>query len=259
MKVRKLAVALAVAGGLGSSVVQALGLGEVELQSYLNEPLNAEIALLKTEGVSPDNIIVELASEQSYKRLGLSRNFFLSNLKFNVTTAPNGQLVIDVTSREPVREPYLDFLIEVTWPSGRLMREYSVLVDPPVYAEKSGLKDQVQAPAAASVSPATQNRGRTSPQRTSATSSAGSVSGGTFGPTGVSDTLWGIASQVRPNDQVTQQQTMLAIQDLNPDAFIDGNINRLKRGEVLRIPTLSQIQQRSQAQANREVRAQNQA
>ena len=259
MKVRKLAVALAVAGGLGSSVVQALGLGEVELQSYLNEPLNAEIALLKTEGVSPDNIIVELASEQSYKRLGLSRNFFLSNLKFNVTTAPNGQLVIDVTSREPVREPYLDFLIEVTWPSGRLMREYSVLVDPPVYAEKSGLKDQVRAPAAASVTPATQNRGRTSAPRPAATSSAGSVSGGTFGPTGVSDTLWGIASQVRPNNRVTQQQTMLAIQDLNPDAFIDGNINRLKRGEVLRIPTLSQIQQRSQAQANREVRAQNQA
>ncbi len=261
MKVRKLAVALAVAGGLGSGLVHALGLGDVKLQSYLNEPLDAEIALLKTEGVSPDNIIVELASEQSYKRLGLSRNFFLSKLKFNVTTAPSGQLVVDVTSREPVREPYLDFLIEVTWPSGRLMREYSVLVDPPVYAEKSGLEQRVQAPAAGSVTPASGTRSRPSASATRQTAqpSTGSTSAGTFGPTGTSDTLWGIATQVRPNDQVSQQQTMLAIQDLNPDAFIDGNINRLKRGEVLRIPTLSQIRQRSQAQATREVRAQNQA
>ena len=262
MKVRKLAVALAVAGGLGSSVVHALGLGEVELQSYLNEPLDAEIALLKTQGVSPDNIIVELASEQSYKRLGLSRNFFLSNLKFKVTTAPSGQLVIDVSSREPVREPYLDFLIEVTWPSGRLMREYSVLVDPPVYAEKSGLNEQIQVPSSGgSVSASAPARSRTTmsaPNQTAASSSASTTSR-TFGPTGASDTLWGIASQVRPNNRVSQQQTMLAIQDLNPDAFMDGNINRLKRGEVLRIPTLSQIEQRTRAQANNEVRAQNQA
>ena len=119
MKVRKLAVALALAGGLGSGVAQALGLGEIELQSYLNQPLNAEIDVNRAGGVSPDDIIVNLASQRDYERVGLRRDFFLTQLDFNVTTAPDGQLVISVTSREPVREPYLNFLVEVTWPSGR--------------------------------------------------------------------------------------------------------------------------------------------
>ncbi len=260
MKVRKLAVALALAGGLGSGVAQALGLGEVEIQSFLNEPLDAEIGLRQTEGVDPDNIIVELASPQSFERLGLRRDFFLTNLRFNVERAPNGQLVVNVTSRQPVREPYLNFLVELTWPSGRLMREYSVLIDPPVYAERSGLEQQVQVPSApaARQEPArVQQPARTQqPTRQAPTSTRVAD---TFGPTGPSDTLWSIASSVRPNADVTTQQVMLAIQDLNPDAFIDNNINRLKRGEVLRVPSLDQIQQRTRAEANRQVAAQNQA
>ena len=80
----------------------------------------------------------------------------------------------------------------------------------------------------------------------------------TFGPTGPSDTLWTIAQQVRPDGSVSMQQVMLAIQDQNPNAFIGGNINRLKRGEVLRIPSLDQIRSRSRAEANRVVAQQNQ-
>ena len=260
MKVRKLAVALALAGGLGSGVAQALGLGEVEIQSFLNEPLEADIALRQTEGVDPENIIVELASPQSYERLGIPRAFFLTNLRFNVERAPNGQLVVNVTSREPVKEPYLNFLVELTWPSGRLLREYSVLLDPPVYAERSGLQEQVQAPsapAARTEQARTQQSARTQ-QPTRQADTTGRASN-TFGPTGPSDTLWGIASSVKPSANVSTQQVMLAIQDLNPDAFLDNNINRLKRGEVLRIPSLEQVQQRSQSEANRQVRAQNQA
>ncbi|MBS8239043.1 hypothetical protein DYI22_00820 [Marinobacter lipolyticus] len=262
MKVRKLAVALALAGGLGSGVAQALGLGEIELQSYLNEPLDAEINLRKSQGVEPGDVFVNIASENDYQRVGIDRNQFLTKLQFEVTTSRDGSLIVNVSSREPLREPYLNFLLEVTWPSGRLMREYAVLVDPPVYAEESGMEERVAAPATRSEpAPESRQQPARSAQRPADAGVASRSDSGprTFGPTNASDTLWQIAASVRPDSSVSMQQVMLAIQDLNPDAFMDGNINRLKRGEVLRIPELDQIRTRSAAEANRQVAAQNEA
>ncbi|MDX1754953.1 MAG: FimV/HubP family polar landmark protein [Marinobacter sp.] len=266
MKVRKLAVALALAGGLGSGVAQALGLGEIELQSYLNEPLEADISLSSSAGVSPSEVFVNLAPNDAFRQVGIDRSFFLSKLQFNVVTAPDGNLMVNVSTSEPVKEPYLNFLLEVTWPNGRLMREYAVLVDPPVYAEESGLTEQVSAPQTAAPSqpvpepaaPVTQQ----APEREVPSAPAPSQprqAVDSYGPTGASDTLWSIASQVRPSTSVTHQQVMLAIQDLNPDAFMGGNINRLKRGQILRVPTLEQIQSRTRAEANQQVTAQNEA
>src|SRR5690606_21517638 len=189
----------------------------------------------KSTGVSPDEVFVNIASEADYSRVGISRNYFLTKLRFNVTTAPDGNLVVNVSSSEPLREPYLNFLLEVTWPSGRLMREYSLLVDPPVYAEDCGER-QVVAPAASTATRATASSSRPAATRSSAPASAAgdtAYSRTTFGPTGQSDTLWGIAIKVRPDSSLSPQQVMLAIQDLNPDAFIDDNINKLKRGQVL--------------------------
>jgi len=258
MKVRKLAVALALAGGLGSGFAQALGLGEIELQSYLNEPLDAEINLRKSEGVSPGDVFVNVAPQSAFDRVGIARSFFLTKLNFQVTTAPDGNLVVNVSTREPLREPYLNFLVEVTWPNGRLMREYAVLVDPPVYAEESGVQEQVAAPASGQRSqPQARQQAPAEPAR-SATQTR-TQGARTLGPTNSADTLWTIAVSVRPNNSVTTQQVMLALQDLNPDAFIDDNINRLKRGEILRVPEESQIRSRSRAEANREVARQNRA
>lgn len=260
MKVRKLAVALALAGGLGSGVAQALGLGEIELQSYLNEPLDAEISLRKSEGVDPGDVFVNIAPESAYERVGLDRNYFLTKLDFRVTTASDGSLVVEVSSREPLREPYLNFLLEVTWPNGRLLREYAVLVDPPVYAEESGVQEQVTAPATRQAAqPSGQQarpQARTETQQPRRTDTQRARS---FGPTGPSDTLWNIAASVRPDNSVSIQQVMLALQDANPDAFIGGNINRLKRGEILRVPELDAIRSRSGAEANRQVAQQNEA
>lgn len=257
MKVRKLAVALALAGGLGSGVAQALGLGEIELQSYLNEPLDADISLRKSEGVDPGDVFVNIAPDSAYERVGIDRNYFLTKLDFRVTTASDGSLVVNVSSREPLREPYLNFLLEVTWPNGRLMREYAVLVDPPVYAEESGVREEVAAPATRQASePARQQQARSTSQEPRRTTTQRAR---TLGPTGPSDTLWKIAESVRPDSSVSMQQVMLALQDLNPDAFIAGNINRLKRGEVLRVPDIEQIRSRSRAEANRQVAAQNEA
>jgi len=260
MKVRKLAVALALAGGLGSGVAQALGLGEIELQSFLNEPLDADISLRKSEGVSPGDVFVNIAPDSAFERVGIDKSYFLTKLNFQVTTAPNGSLVVNVSTREPLREPYLNFLVEVTWPNGRLMREYVVLVDPPVFAEESGVQEQVSVPASSQRSQPQQQASPTAPaQTTRNTRQARSPGVRTLGPTDSADTLWTIASQVRPSNDVTMQQMMLAIQDLNPGAFIDDNINRLKRGEILRIPDENQIRSRSRAQANQEVAAQNRA
>lgn len=263
MKVRKLAVALALAGGLGSGVAQALGLGEIELQSYLNEPMDAEIVLPQSQGVDPGDVFVNIAPEKAYQRLGLQRNLFLGKLRFDVTTRPDGNLVVNVSSREPLREPYLNFLLELTWPNGRLMREYAVLVDPPVYAEESGVSEQVRAPSTASSvqsRPASSARNAESVRRQARVeqSRGAGYRADTFGPTGASDTLWTIAATVRPDNSLSMQQVMLALQDLNPNAFIGNNINRLKRGEVLRVPTADQIRSRTRAEATRVVAQQNQ-
>lgn len=263
MKVRKLAVALALAGGLGSGVAQALGLGEIELQSYLNEPLDAEIVLPQSRGVNPADVFVNIASEQAYERVGLDRDQFLSKLRFQVVTGNDGSLIVNVSSREPLREPYLNFLLELTWPSGRLMREYAVLVDPPVYAEESGVQEQVSTPTVSTTQTTSQPTSTRSAESVRRQAQAErSLSSGyqadTFGPTGASDTLWTIASRVRPDNSVSMQQVMLAIQDLNPDAFMGNNINRLKRGEVLRVPSIDQIQSRTRAEATRLVAQQNQ-
>jgi len=261
MKVRKLAVALALAGGLGSGVAQALGLGEVELQSYLNEPLDAQIVLRQSRGVSPGDVFVNVASESAYQRVGLNRGQFASKLRFQVVTRSDGSLAVSVSSREPLREPYLNFLLELTWPSGRLLREYAVLVDPPVYAAETGTREPLVAASSAgssNSSPSANSGAVSRPAPASSGSAQSLASGSVYGPTTSSDTLWGIATRMRPNNSVSVQQVMLAIQELNPDAFIGGNINRLKRGEVLRAPALAQIQRLGQGEAIQVVRAQNQ-
>jgi len=118
---------------LFSSVASALGLGEIEMQSALNQRLDAEIPL---RGVPEDDrslIIVSLASEEAFRQVGLRRPFSLTRLSFEVKQRDSGEYYIHVTSREPVVEPFLSFLIEVDWPDGNLLREYTVLLDPPVF------------------------------------------------------------------------------------------------------------------------------
>lgn len=261
MKVRKLAVALALAGGLGSGVAHALGLGEVELQSYLNEPLSAQIVLRQSRGINPGDVFVNVAPESAYQRVGLDRDLFASNLQFQVVTLSDGSLAVSVSSRERLREPYLHFLLELTWPSGRLLREYAVLVDPPVYAAESGTREPLVAASSGGRSNSSPGANNGAVSRSSAAGSDSALpfaSGGDYGPTTSSDTLWSISTGMRPDSSVSVQQVMLAVQDLNPDAFLSDNINLLKRGEVLRAPTLAQIQRLDRGQASQAVKIQNQ-
>jgi pilus assembly protein FimV len=113
----------------------ALGLGEIELESFLNQPLKASVDLLNMGGLNADDIKVRLGTSDDFDKLGIDRAYFLTSIKFEVFDNGNGGARIVMSTDEPVLEPYLDFVVEARWPSGRLLREYTVLVDPPVFSQ----------------------------------------------------------------------------------------------------------------------------
>jgi pilus assembly protein FimV len=263
VRVRKLVLAIAAASALSSGMAHALGLGEVTLQSALNQPLVAEIELLEVRDLASNELLPNLASPEEFTRAGVDRQYFLTDLKFTPVLKPNGKSVIRVTSSKPVREPYLNFLVEVLWPNGRLLREYTLLLDPPLYSPQTAAAAAPQLPVAA---PAPRPQASAPVQRAAPQASAPAARAPAAAPstlqgdeykTTANDTLWEIAQRVRGDGSV--QQTMLAIQDLNPDAFIGGNINRLKNGQVLRLPQEQQIGSRAQAEAVVQVAEQNAA
>ncbi|QJI30010.1 FimV family protein [Pseudomonas sp. ADAK18] len=239
VQVRKLVLAIAAASALSSGMAQALQLGEMTLKSKLNQPLSVEIELLDVGGLSASEIVPSLASSQAFVDAGVDRQAFLDDLTFTPVLNPNGRSMVRVTSSKPLPDSYVRFLLQVQWPNGRLMRDYSVLLDPAKFEQTPSAPD---APA---------------PRLSAPAASAPAVSKSAEHTTTSHDTLWEIAAKNRNGASV--QQTMLAIQALNPDAFIDGNINRLKTGQVLRLPDSVQSTSLPQSQAIAEVTAQNTA
>ncbi|SPO65887.1 FimV/HubP family polar landmark protein [Pseudomonas sp. JV241A] len=224
LRIRKLVLAIAAASALSSGMAHALGLGELTLKSAQNQPLDAEIELLDVRDLTAAEVAPSLAPPEEFAKAGVERQAFLNDLTFTTVINPNGKSVLRVTSSQPLPAPMVKFLVQVMWPSGRLLRDYSVLVDPAKFNTPAGQ------PAPAGVAPAVTAANYTTVRR---------------------DTLWEIASKARQGGSV--QQTMLAIQALNPDAFINGNINLLKTGQVLRLPDQQQIASIPQAQAVTEV------
>ncbi|MDZ7644088.1 MAG: hypothetical protein U5K76_07685 [Woeseiaceae bacterium] len=131
-----------------ASEVWALGLGDIRLDSALNEPLVAEIELLSATAEEMQNLDVALASAATFERYGLDRPVFLQSLEFEIVRRGNAATVIRVTSPVPITEPFVTFLVEATWPAGRLLREYTVLLDPPTFAPppSAGSTPAVEAP-----------------------------------------------------------------------------------------------------------------
>lgn len=258
-RVRKLVLAIAAASALSSGMAHALGLGEVTLQSELNQPLVAEIELLESRGLDANEVIPTLASPEAFNKAGIDRQFFLTDLTFTPLIKANGKSVIRVTSNKPMREPYLNFLVQVLWPNGRLQREYTLLLDPPLYTAQSVIPAAVQQPVtAASSAPRAQSPAArsavTATQPAAPGTAAGTSLAGNEYQTTANDNLWDIANRARAGGSV--QQAMLAIQALNPQAFIDNNINRMKSGQVLRLPDAQQINSRTQSAAIAQVNEQ---
>lgn len=276
MRLRKLALAVGLAGTMGAQMASALGLGEIKLYSKLNEPLNAEIRLLQVKDLSRNEVLVELASNDDFKRAGIDRIFFLTDLRFDVVLDGATGPVIRVTSQKPVKEPYLNFLLESQWPNGRILREYTLLMDLPTFSDQrpapvqsarastppAAVPARTSAPAPVAAAPRATPAADSAPApRTQGATpaTAPAYQGEVYGPVGRNDTLWEIALKVRPGRQYSVQQTMLAIQQLNPDAFINGNINLLREGQVLRVPASSDIDSIGAQQAVSEVAQQNSA
>lgn len=129
---RKLATAAAVSLALASSGVWALGLGDIEMRSALNQPMNAEILLKSVKPGEANGMIVKLASPEAFARAGIDRDGPLVDLRFSVDTERANPVIL-ISSQKPIIEPFLNFLLEVEWPQGKMVREYTVLLDPPVF------------------------------------------------------------------------------------------------------------------------------
>lgn len=278
---RPLQLSLAIALALGVSDVLALGLGPVRVHSRLNQPLNAEIPILQASPGEADGLLVSLAAAEDFERIGLSRSRVGVPLKFVLGRDASGAPVIKVSSEEPVRQAYLDFLVEANWPKGRLLREYTVLLDPPITAPvrapaPAPAPRPVAAPPArpAAPPPATPQpapAATTSPVKEVAApvsapaapppaakpvaAPAPAATEGEYGPVEAGDTLSRIARATRPDENLNR--TMLAFLKANPNAFFRDNINALKRGAILRVPDAEEIRAvGSAAEAAAQVQAQ---
>lgn len=263
---RKLALLLTVCLGCSHGVVHALGLGEIEVDSALNQRFDARIELRNTEALGPNEIIAGLASADDFARVGVERFFFLSDLQFRTDLSDPANPTILVTSSQPVTEPFVNFVVEVMWPSGRLLREYTVLLDPANFAPTPvtpagtspsagpGDRERSAAPAAPARETTTDPAAaRPAPE----TGGRGEFSGSSYGVTDREDTLWEVALTVRPDASLSVQQTMLALVRLNPEAFIGSNVNQLKAGYVLRVPDAAEIRRLSFDDAVMQVAQQN--
>jgi pilus assembly protein FimV len=274
---RRLATAVFTLSCMHTGVVSALGLGELRLESFLNEPLTATVDIHSAAGLHEDQIRVRLATSEDFEKLGIDRAYFLTSIQFEIQINEQGTGKIIVTSEDPVLEPYLDFLIEARWPTGRLLREYTVLVDPPTFdtvspvisasqrvTETEGGEDAPKKSQVVAASDGTRVKTAKSdlppgemPKREFGSNASGSPLAGDQYMIRRDETLWGIALKAKP-EGTSVHQTMLDIQRLNPDAFIGGNINRIKAGYIIYLPGSSDISSDDLAGARKEVQQQNQ-
>ena len=233
---RTLKWTLGVGATLLSPLALAVGLGELQLGSAMEERFSAEIELLQIGDLNEHQMAISLAPPEDFERAGIERDFRLADLRFKVDLSTPTRPVIKVSSRRPIHEPYLNFLVELRWPSGRLLREYTALLDLPTFAGEPALGKT-----SAATPPVAADRRQASPPPRPATSSGPGPAATSGAPASdrvqvrSGDTLWAIAQRHQVSGASIHQE-MQAIADANPDAFIGGDINLIRRGAWLHIP-----------------------
>ncbi|MDJ0956308.1 MAG: FimV/HubP family polar landmark protein [Arenicellales bacterium] len=236
--------------------VHALGLGNLKVLSALDEPLVAEIELKSVTENELETLEVNLGSAEDFQRAGIDRDVFLGQLEFRIRKVGNPAIRINTT--QPVKEPFLHFLIRAEWSDGKLIREYTALLDPPLYAAQQsiavntpGVAEQAE-PGGASMAAAQQPEKESEPApQLQEQTSVSEFSGAEYGMTERGDTLWGIASRLdtRGSD-ANIFQIMIALLRENPQAFVDNNINRLKVGQILRLSDFDSVTSISKEEAS---------
>ena len=155
VQVRKLVLAIAAASALSSGMAHALGLGELTLKSTLNQPLVAEIELLDVKDLTVAEVVPSLASPEDFAKAGVDRQAFLNDLTFTPVLNASGKSILRVTSSKPLSEPMVKFLVQVMWPNGRLLRDYSVLLDPSKFSPQTAEAAAQPAPTQTVTAPVT--------------------------------------------------------------------------------------------------------
>ncbi len=245
---------------------QALGLGEARVESFLNQPLDVRMRLLDADEDNLDSLTVAPASPADYERLGLMSDSLGLNLEVRVDRSVSPP-VVRVTSDRVVTDPVVQLLIDARWSTGRVLREYTLFLDPATVAVEAPAPAPAQSADSASTEAETDRAAQSSrpPARSQDTAAqarpaaAASSGAGSYGPVDSGETLWSIARANLPSGEVTMNQMMIAIVELNPRAFRDRNINQLLRGAELRIPDAEQAMSLDAAAAAAEVAAQNRA
>ena len=280
-----LKIALGVALMLASAGAAALGLGQIEVKSRIGQPLLAEIPIISNDPAELEELRAGLASPETFARIGLQPPVgIVADLQFAPALDSGGRPVIRVTSAQPVTEPLLTFLVQVDWGQGRLVREYSALVDtprtvsapvqPPIDAPVVAVPDVIERPMpSASVPPPTPasvpapDARPAEPARRSDAIAAtlppqapvaptAVVAASEYGPVKAGESLSQIAGRLDIAGGVSLEHSMIALLRANPAAFIGGNINQLKQGAVLRVPASSETADLDARQAMALVRAQ---
>lgn len=243
---RRVSLSVMAAIGMFAPInLYAFGLGPITLHSALNQPFDAEIEVTSLRESEKGNLEVRLASVADFERASLDRNFLLTQFDFEVIERGDGAIV-RITTNAPVREPFLDFLLSASAGEGRLIRSYTVLLDPPteIYQRRTQTS-----PATSSSSPTEAAPTSAQPQTRSAPASAQTPYDGSSYRVQRNDTLWKIAQRVRASDTVSLQQMMLALFEENPQAFQNNNMNSLMADALLTVPNSARATQTNQREA----------
>jgi pilus assembly protein FimV len=251
--------------------VQALGLGEIHLDSALNEPLAADIDLVGATAEDLAGITASIANRETFEHFGVDRSAFLSTVAFKISRDSRGRAVLTIRSTDACTEPLLNVLVDLRWRGGELIRQYTLLLDPPGYPSAAPVAEAVvDAPASyavpvsvpPSVSKALIKTSKpavdAAPASEKASTTTGEPAARKTVRVGAKATLRGVAWRVGSRSDADLNRMMIAIFRANPNAF-EGNINRLRRGAVLTIPSATEVSAISVADANHEVYAQMQA
>ncbi|MGJ0486704.1 MAG: FimV/HubP family polar landmark protein [Methylomicrobium sp.] len=269
---------LAVLSLLAPASAYPLGIGEIKLHSALNQNLDAEISLMLSAGERISDVKVSLAPPDKFDERGVPWSYVLSGISFEPSMRPDGSAVIKVRSREALKEPLLDLLLQVTWPKGTSYRQFSLMVDPPAaYAQPVVPVTRVpetmaSAPVVSAPSAPAKKASAYIPEprpvipdpvplapKPVRHAPKDDIIKGVYGPTRRNDTLWAIAEKASKQYKVPVEQMMIAIYQANPNAFYKENVNALQARVKVKIPPREAVIKLSQQEALDEYNRQKEA
>ena len=236
------------------AVAAAAGLGQMKVASGIGEPFRATIDLLYSTPAELSTLKASLASEEAHLAQGIEITADQRNIKINVGNDANGKKVLKLSSNQPVSEPFIDMLVVLEWGNGRIIRQYTTLLDPPEYKREVS---KPTPPATNSFDNTSVNNSTSNIKKSGAPKATELAKGATTKEhlTRSGDTLSKIARRMRP-DGVSLDRILVALFEANPEAFVDSNMNRLKVGKILQAPSEEALSAVTRKKAVKEIKLQ---